>query len=92
MRSHRLRYTGDQATTFQAPGVGYVEPGGEFTVDGSLLLSFMRRPDVSHARECPAPPCQCGEEPGPQEVSGPRPSARRSRPSASASSSSRDTP
>lgn len=62
----RLRYTGVQATTFRAPGAGHVEPGGEFDVDASLLLSFMRRPDIEHAGECPAPPCRCGSEPEPE--------------------------
>jgi hypothetical protein len=59
----RLRYTGVQATTFQTPGVGHVQPGGEFDVPPSLLLSFMRRPDIEHVGKCPAPPCLCGEEP-----------------------------
>lgn len=70
MSVHRLRYTGELAATFQEPGVGYVEPGGEFTVGDSLLLGFMRRADVSHAGECPAPPCKCGEEPEPQAPAG----------------------
>jgi hypothetical protein len=61
----RLRYTGEQATVFQEPGVGHVEPGGEFTVDASRLLSFMRRADIGHAGECPAPPCRCGQDPAP---------------------------
>jgi hypothetical protein len=58
----RLRYTGVQATTFQTPGVGHVQPGGEFDVPPSLLLSFMRRGDIEHAGECPSPPCRCGVE------------------------------
>lgn len=65
MTSHRLRYTGELATTFQAPGVGYVEPGGEFAVDGDRLRGFIRRADVEHAGECPSQPCKCGEEPQP---------------------------
>ena len=92
MTSHQLRYTGYQAVTFQEPGVGYVEPNGEFAVDESRLLSFMRRADIEHAGECPAPPCKCGEEPEPQGPAGSRPSARRSRPSVSAANSSRGTP
>jgi hypothetical protein len=62
-----LRYTGVQATTFQTPGVGHVEPAGEFEIPLSLLLSFMRRGDIEHVGKCPAPPCGCGEEPEPQE-------------------------
>jgi hypothetical protein len=62
----RLRYTGEQAATFQQPGVGYVEPQGEFDVPAEALLSFMRRRDIEHAGECPAPPCKCGEEPEPE--------------------------
>lgn len=65
MSSERLRYTGAQATTFNAPGVGHVEPGGEFDIDPRLLLSFMRRPDIEHAGECPRPPCACGLDPEP---------------------------
>lgn len=61
----RLRYTGEQAVTFQFPGVGYVEPGGEFGAPAEAVLSFMRRADVEHAGECPAKPCRCGEEPEP---------------------------
>lgn len=63
MTVHQLRYTGYQAVTFQEPGVGYVEPNGEFSVDESRLRGFMRRADIEHAGECPAPPCKCGEEP-----------------------------
>lgn len=62
----RLRYTGEQAVTFQRPGVGYVEPGAEFGVPADAVLSFMRRADIEHAGECPAPPCKCGEEPEPE--------------------------
>jgi hypothetical protein len=63
--SERLRYTGVQATVFETGHVGCVEPGGEFAVDASLLLRFMRRPDIEHAGGCPAPPCRCGQEPEP---------------------------
>ncbi len=66
----RLRYTGGQAVTFQYPGVGHVEPNGEFDVPADVLLSFMRRADIEHAGECHQPPCRCGEEPeaaAPQE-------------------------
>ena len=66
-----LRYTGVQATTFQTPGVGHVEPAGEFEIPLSLLLSFMRRGDIEHVGKCPAPPCRCGEEPEPQEPEAP---------------------
>jgi hypothetical protein len=67
----RLRYTGEQAATFQQPGVGHVEPGGEFGVPPEALVSFMRRRDIEHAGECPQPPCRCGEEPeGPREHPG----------------------
>ena len=62
----RLRYTGEQAVTFQYPGVGHVEPGGEFSVPAGVLLSFMRRRDVEHVGECPFAPCRCGEEPEPE--------------------------
>ncbi len=62
----RLRYTGEQAVTFQYPGVGHVEPGGEFSVPVGALLSFMRRADIEHAGECHQPPCKCGEEPEPE--------------------------
>ena len=58
-----LRYAGELATTFQRPGVGHLEPGSKFSVPESALLSFMRRGDVEHDGECPAPPCRCGEEP-----------------------------
>lgn len=51
MTSHQLRYTGEQATSFQ-PG-GYVEPGGTLTVDEELLPGFLRRPDVEHSADCP---------------------------------------
>lgn len=61
----RLKYTGTQATTFQEPGVGQVEPGEEFEVPPGRLLAFMRRSDIEHAGECPAPPCKCGQEPEP---------------------------
>lgn len=64
--SELLRYTGVQATTFQEPGTGCVEPGGEFEVDESRLAGFMRRPDIEHAGECPKPPCRCGQEPQPE--------------------------
>jgi hypothetical protein len=64
--TEQLRYTGSQAATFQAPGVGHVEPQGEFDVDPSLLLSFMRRRDIEHAEKCPVPPCRCGAEPAPE--------------------------
>lgn len=67
MTTHQLRYTGTRPTTFQEPGVGHVEPGGEFSVPEGRLLSFMRRPDVEHAGECHAPPCKCGEESRPPE-------------------------
>jgi hypothetical protein len=60
----RLRYTGEQAVTFQFPGVGHVPPQGEFGVPPEALLSFMRRADIEHAGECHQPPCRCGEEPG----------------------------
>jgi hypothetical protein len=66
MTAHQLKYTGELPQTFQTGNVGYVEPGAEFTVDESLLLRFMRRPDIEHAGECPAPPCQCGEDPKPE--------------------------
>lgn len=66
MTVHQLRYTGDHATVFQTGNVGLVEPGDEFAVPDELLLRFMRRPDVSHAVECPAPPCRCGEDPQPE--------------------------
>jgi hypothetical protein len=69
----RLKYTGTQATTFQEPGVGHVEPGGEFEVPADRLLSFMRRADIEHAAECPSPPCKCGQEPEP-----PAPAAKES--------------
>jgi hypothetical protein len=72
MTVHQLRYTGDHATVFQTGNVGLVEPGDEFAVPDELLIRFMRRPDVSHAGECPAPPCRCGEdlqpEPEPEGV------------------------
>jgi hypothetical protein len=42
----RLRYTGDQATTFPHHGIGEVEPGGTFDVPASALPSFLRRADV----------------------------------------------
>jgi hypothetical protein len=61
-----LRYTGEQAVTFQFPGVGYVEPKGEFSVPPEAVLSFMRRADIEHAGGCPVPPCRCGEEPEPE--------------------------
>jgi hypothetical protein len=62
----RLRYTGEQATTFTGHGIGEVEPGGTFDAPVSALLSLMRRADVEHDGECPQPPCRCGEEPQPQ--------------------------
>lgn len=62
----RLRYAGEQAVTFQHPGVGHVEPGGEFDVPAEAVLSFMRRADIEHAGECHQPPCRCGEEPRPE--------------------------
>jgi hypothetical protein len=71
----RLRYTGTQATTFQEPGVGHVEPGGEFEVPPGRLPSFMRRADIEHAGECPSPPCKCGAEPEPEP---PAPAAKES--------------
>ncbi len=61
----RLRYTGTQATTFREPGVGHVEPGGEFGVAPSRLPSFLRRPDIEHAGDCPWPPCRCALDPRP---------------------------
>ena len=62
----RLRFTGEQPQTFQYPGVGHVEPGGEFGVPLEVLVSFMRRRDIEHAGECHQPPCRCGEEPEPE--------------------------
>lgn len=59
----RLRYTGTHATTFQRPGVGHLQPGDEFDVPAEAVLAFMRRADIEHVGECPAPPCRCGEEP-----------------------------
>lgn len=53
MTLHRLRYTGEQAVTFQAPSVGYVEPGGTLSVGDDLLPGFQRRADVEHPAECP---------------------------------------
>lgn len=53
MTLHQLRYTGELAVTFQAPGVGYVEPGGPIAVDDDLLPGFIRRADVEHDPECP---------------------------------------
>lgn len=92
MTTHRLRYTGEQAAAFQTGRVGYIEPGGEFSVPDDLLVSFMRRADVEHAGECPAPPCRCDQEPqAPDETVPPLP-ARRSRASASAGSPAADTP
>jgi hypothetical protein len=58
----RLRYTGDQATTFTGHGIGEVEPGGTFDAPVMALLSLMRRADVEHDGECPQPPCRCGVE------------------------------
>lgn len=65
-----LRYTGELATTFQRPGVGHLEPGAKFSVPESALLSFMRRGDIEHDGECPAPPCKCGSEPEPDPDAG----------------------
>jgi hypothetical protein len=42
----RLRYTGVQATTFHAPGVGHLEPGAEFEVPACDAERFTRRADV----------------------------------------------
>lgn len=53
MTLHWLRYTGELATTFQAPNVGYVEPGGTIAVGDDLLSGFLRRADVEHPAECP---------------------------------------
>jgi hypothetical protein len=60
-----------QATTFQRPGVGSLQPGDEFDVPAEAVLPFMRRADIEHAGECHAPPCRCGEEPQPQEREAP---------------------
>ena len=60
----RLRYTGSHATTFTE--AGHVEPGGEFSVPADRARGYLRRADVEHAGECPAPPCKCGEEPEPE--------------------------
>lgn len=45
----RLRYTGEQATTFKTGNVGHVEPQSEFTVPGDLADRFLARPDVQRA-------------------------------------------
>lgn len=66
----QLRYTGDQATTFTRHGIE-VEPGCTFDAPAAALLSLMRRADVEHEAECPAPPCRCGEEPQSQEMEAP---------------------
>lgn len=42
----RLRYTGDQATTFTHHGIGEVEPGAEFEVPAAAADRFARRADV----------------------------------------------
>jgi hypothetical protein len=63
MTMHRLRYTGVKATVFMHDQVGHVEPDGEFDVPEDRLLAYMRRADIEHAGECPAPPCRCGNEP-----------------------------
>jgi hypothetical protein len=45
----RLRYTGDQATTFTHHGIGEVEPGAEFEVPAADAQRFTRRADVELA-------------------------------------------
>ena len=83
----RLRYTGDQATTFTHHGIGEVEPGETFDAPASALLSLMRRADVEHEGECLAPPCRCGEEakaetqPGSAATGKPKGGRRRQAPS-----------
>ena len=42
----RLRYTGDQATTFPHHGIGEIEPGGTFEVPAGDAERFTRRADV----------------------------------------------
>lgn len=42
----RLRFTGEEPVTFHHPGVGYTEPGGEFTVPEEDAERFTRRADV----------------------------------------------
>lgn len=45
----RLRYTGDQATTFTHHGIGEVEPGETFEVPAADAGRYARRADVEHA-------------------------------------------
>jgi hypothetical protein len=45
----RLRYTGKQATIFSYPGIGEVEPGGEFEVPAGDAERFTRRRDIQLA-------------------------------------------
>jgi hypothetical protein len=45
----QLRYTGELPVTFQHPGIGYVEPQGEFSVAEEDAERFTRRGDVEHA-------------------------------------------
>lgn len=96
--TERLRYTGASLVSFLTGGVGEVAPGGEFEVDGQHLRSFMRRADVEHAGDCPAPPCRCGEEseaaqaPGPAEAAEAGSVRGRGRRQAQAAGASETTP
>jgi hypothetical protein len=45
----RLRFTGEQPVTFHDHGIGWVEPGGEFSVPASEEERFTRRADVERA-------------------------------------------
>lgn len=47
----RLRYTGKHATVFMEPGVGAVEPDGEFDVLEAEAERYLRRADVALASE-----------------------------------------
>jgi hypothetical protein len=64
----KLRYTGVQPTTFRAGG--WVEPGDELDVPDDKAHTYLRRADVEHAEECPAPPCQCYLDPQDEERTG----------------------
>jgi hypothetical protein len=65
----RLRYTGPETREFLEAGT--LEQNDEFEVGLARLRAFMRRPDIEHAGNCPAPPCMCGDEPaGEPETAG----------------------
>lgn len=56
----RLRYTGDQATTFPHHGIGEVEHNGTFEVPAGDAERFTRRADVEHDGEAPEAEAQPG--------------------------------